>query len=428
MKVLLIVDKLPLAVTDRMRDIYLTAINAHVALGYQTFVVQSRAPWRQDTADFIAAMGAILVPDADAPPPRPGWAALLRDPLYSKPSRMFQRVLHAANTYFAREGPPDVITGLMSTKYTGIPAFMLSQTLAVPFVIWEHLTHYQRPELGPITKRRVRRAQAASDRLFAVSQPLLENIRRCMSLPLPQGRVLPNPIPDGFFETPAATLPDIETFRNGRYLCAGWTQWRDIKRADIFLRAVSQLPDDVCAVIAGPTLKSARRLLEKLNLQDRVLMTGALDRSQIHALAHMTDCCILPSDHETFGMPALEAMAAGKPVVTTASGGPETLISESWLGRVVPRRDPSAIARAVLDIKADPASFPAEKIRAHTKATFAQAAFNRHWQTHYDELLGQVPRPPRTGRALERDSSFSPNPQIQRSPQKLRCSTPTDDR
>ncbi|WP_157960373.1 glycosyltransferase family 4 protein [Marinimicrobium alkaliphilum] len=388
MKVLLVVDTLPVAATERLRDIYLAAIKAHVALGYETFVVQSRAPWRQDTADFLAAMGATLVPDGDEPAPRPSLLTLVRDPLYIKPNRMFQRLMHAVTTYFARDGLPDVITGLMSTKYTGVPAFMLSQSLGVPFTIWEHLTHYQRPQLGFTTKRRVRRAQAASDRLFTVSQPLLENIRRCMSLPLPQGRVLPNPILDGFFEPPTTALPEIETFRRGRYLCAGWTNWRDIKRADIFLRAIAKLPEDVCAVIAGPTLKSARRLLEELGLQDRVLMTGSLDRAQIHALAYMTDCCILPSDHETFGMPALEAMAAGKPVVTTVSGGPETLISEPWLGRVVAPRDPAAIAEAVLEIKADPTAFPAEKIRAHTKSTYAETAFSGYWQAHYEELLG----------------------------------------
>jgi glycosyltransferase involved in cell wall biosynthesis len=63
---------------------------------------------------------------------------------------------------------------------------------------------------------------------------------------------------------------------------------------------------------------------------------------------------VLPSHQEGFGIAAAEAMAAGLPVVTTPSGGPETLVRESGAGRVLSGFSAEELAETVHDLLADP--------------------------------------------------------------------------
>ncbi|HSM28540.1 MAG TPA: glycosyltransferase family 4 protein [Thioalkalivibrio sp.] len=388
MRSLLIVRSLPIGDSERMRDLYPTAIRAHADLGHETFVLQSDAEWTPEADACARQLGATLVPEARNRPRGPGWRQTLRDPLLLGPRRRFARALQAADECFAESGVPDVITGLASTKYSGVPGYLLATRYGVPLVVWEHLTHYQRPELSWPSRLRARRTLEHCDRLVTVSEPLLANIRSCLRLGLPHGAVLPNPIVDSFFEPPTARLNDVEHFRSGRFLCAGWTNWRDFKRVDVFLRAMARLPaDDICAAIAGPVPRNAPRLLRRLGLEEQVLLLGPLARPEIHALAHQADCCVVSSDHETFGLPAVEAMAAGTPVVTTRCGGPEDLVRAPYLGRVVPRRDPEALANALLEVQRNPDAFPASRIRDHASRLYSEGPFRQYWADLYQELL-----------------------------------------
>lgn len=102
------------------------------------------------------------------------------------------------------------------------------------------------------------------------------------------------------------------------------------------------------------------------------------------------DVLVLPSrEPEPFGLVVLEAMASGKPVIATAQGGPIEIVRDRETGLLVTPRDPQAMARAVLDLIADPA-----RIAAYGLAGRARAA--RHYaiertvdrlQLLYDEIL-----------------------------------------
>src|SRR5207302_8172851 len=77
---------------------------------------------------------------------------------------------------------------------------------------------------------------------------------------------------------------------------------------------------------------------------------------------------VLPSWQEGFGIVAAEALAAGLPVVTTPSGGPEELVRESGGGRILSGYDPDELAAAVEELLHDPSGL-AEMRRADRKST-----------------------------------------------------------
>ena len=80
---------------------------------------------------------------------------------------------------------------------------------------------------------------------------------------------------------------------------------------------------------------------------------GVVDGPGLRAFYNSCQVFVLPSDYEGWGLPAAEAMTCGAALVTTANGGAEDFAVDGTNALVVPRRDPAAIAKAVLRLLED---------------------------------------------------------------------------
>jgi len=69
----------------------------------------------------------------------------------------------------------------------------------------------------------------------------------------------------------------------------------------------------------GPERESAERLAKKLGIKDKILFLGKSD--EVRKILCFTDLFLLPSETESFGLAALEAMAARTPVISSNTGG-----------------------------------------------------------------------------------------------------------
>jgi glycosyltransferase involved in cell wall biosynthesis len=87
-------------------------------------------------------------------------------------------------------------------------------------------------------------------------------------------------------------------------------------------------------------------------LAGRVAFAGF--RDDVDRLLPAFDVFCLSSQLEGLGTSVLDAMAFGRPVVATAAGGIPEAVEDGVTGRVVPVRDPVALARALLDVLRDP--------------------------------------------------------------------------
>ena len=95
------------------------------------------------------------------------------------------------------------------------------------------------------------------------------------------------------------------------------------------------------------------RFVDELGLRDAVTFTGPLsDRELVGAMA-ASDVFVLTSRHEGFGVPVLEAMTLGLPVVANAAGALPEIVGDA--GVLVDATDPYATADAVAELVADPA-------------------------------------------------------------------------
>lgn len=130
---------------------------------------------------------------------------------------------------------------------------------------------------------------------------------------------------------------------------------------DAMIRVLPDRPDWT-AVVVGQTTKEfvpfQRRLTSKIEaagLRSRVHFTGYLkDPEDIPRWYRSLSVVVCPSRVEGFGLPCLEAMASGCPVVATRTGAWPELITEGRDGHLVPCRDADSLADAIMKITNEP--------------------------------------------------------------------------
>jgi rhamnosyl/mannosyltransferase len=217
---------------------------------------------------------------------------------------------------------------------------------------------------GPLLHRVLRRA----DRIIATSPCYIETspwlrpvAEKCTVIPLgvDTRRFVPPP-------RPFAGPPTL--------LFAG--RLRYYKGLDTLLRGLVELPGVRLLVVGDGPLRGAwEALATELGLSERVIFLGEVADAELPALYHQAHLFVLPANAraEAFGAVLLEAMASGLPCVTTEVGtGTSWVVQDRVTGRVVPPRDPAALAAVIRDLLADPGRLAAlaAACRARVEAEF----------------------------------------------------------
>lgn len=155
-----------------------------------------------------------------------------------------------------------------------------------------------------------------------------------------------------------APLPVIEPPERSEQEAAGWRigacgRLAPSKGFDVLLRALAYLPDvPVECVVAGADgghLAQLVRLAQKLGPNATVQFPGPVDRDGIARLMAWSDVVVMPSRHEPFGLVAFEALAAGKRVVASRTGGLADWLQDPALPVVlVEPGDENALAEGIV--------------------------------------------------------------------------------
>jgi glycosyltransferase involved in cell wall biosynthesis len=168
------------------------------------------------------------------------------------------------------------------------------------------------------------------------------------------------------------------------------------KGVDVLLRAmprVWQLFPATQVHLVGSESEFRRQDLLAMVLEDKqkqIVFPGFLDRDQLIAQYQHATIYVAPTQYETFGYTVLEAMACGKPVVSTQVGAIEELVTDGETGLLVQWNDPAALAAAILKLLADPSSARrmGEAGRARATTLFSLDAIVERNLNSYQRALG----------------------------------------
>ena len=140
----------------------------------------------------------------------------------------------------------------------------------------------------------------------------------------------------------------------------------------------------------GPRMNELRALAATLGIADRVSFLG--HREDVPALLADADAFVLPSRSEAFPNGAIEAMAAGLPVVASAVGGLLDLIEPGRTGLLVPPDDPRALADAIASLVDAPATAGALGAAARDEVS-RRYSFDRMVRAFEDLYLSHLEMP-----------------------------------
>lgn len=171
------------------------------------------------------------------------------------------------------------------------------------------------------------------------------------------------------------------------------SNFRAVKRVGDAVLALAQVlrTRSVCLILVGdgPERSAVEKLAASVGVSRNVAFLG--EQLQMGPLLAQADLFLLPSEQESFGLAALEALASGVPVVATNVGGLPEVVRHAETGWLVPVADPPALAAAVLKLLADEPRRAAmgQAARADALARFRPEPVVSRVEGLYREVLGR---------------------------------------
>jgi len=263
-------------------------------------------------------------------------------------------------------GRPDIIHAHF-IQYGYITAKVF-ENKNIPIVLTEHYSAMNEDIINPYYFKLGSNTYSKVNKVLAVSSYLAANIKNKFNI---DAEVVPNIVDTEAFEFKTNT--DIKKDDMFNFVSIG--SLNKNKRMDMLIKAFYKGFKDYNNIKLfifgdGPERKYLELLISKLKLEDKVFLMGLISREKIAEKLSCSNCFVLASKHETFGVAFIEAMAMGLPVIATKCGGPEDFVNESN-GILIDKDNEEKLANAMQKMYNDIKKYDNKKISYEIKEKFS---------------------------------------------------------
>jgi N-acetyl-alpha-D-glucosaminyl L-malate synthase BshA len=170
------------------------------------------------------------------------------------------------------------------------------------------------------------------------------------------------------------------------------SNFRPVKRVvdvvKIFAHVARELPAQLVLIGDGPDRSAAEWLAHDLGIHTRVHFLGKQER--VNELLPLADLLLMPSELESFGLVALEAMACKVPSIATNVGGVPELVADGVTGLLFAPGEVEAMARGAVELLKDRDRLETmrEAARRDAKKRFCASLVVPHYVRYYERVLG----------------------------------------
>jgi L-malate glycosyltransferase len=245
----------------------------------------------------------------------------------------------------------------------------------------------QDPSFYPITKFSIEK----SDGLSAVSQYLRTETMSAFGCTGCRIEVIPNFIDPSVYDRSRYEPHLRDQIDPGRKVLIHVSNFRPVKRVRdvvaIYARVAREIPSVLFMVGDGPDRVLAEQEARDLGVADSVYFLGKLDA--VAPLLASADLFLLPTQSESFGLSALEALATGVPVIGANAGGLPEVVRDGETGALCAAGDVEGMAQAAIALLRDPARWQAasELAAADARERFAMDAVVAQYEDFYRDAL-----------------------------------------
>ncbi len=268
---------------------------------------------------------------------------------------------------------------------------------ALPFITTLHGTDITLVGLDrsylPITKFSIEQ----SDGVTAISSHLRERTREAFEI-ASEIEIIHNFVNCDFYirkpELVAAMRPRFA--KPDEHLLVHLSNFRPVKRVhdvvEVFARVARTLPARLMLIGDGPDRSTAEQLALHHKVQDRVHFIGKQDN--VNELLPLADLMLMPSEMESFGLAALEAMACSVPTIGTRVGGVPELIDDKHNGLLFEVGDVDAMAAAAVTLLQDESRLKtmAAAARKTAQDRFCASRIIPQYESYYDRVIARTSR------------------------------------
>ena len=229
------------------------------------------------------------------------------------------------NEIVKQEGKVDLIHA-HSSFWGGISAAYISAKYNIPLVITEHSSLKYAKYVKKSYERYIFDSYKAADCLITVGTGLKEEINSYVDREI---KVIPNMVDLNLFNM---DMEYCDTENNNTFKFFSCAFLEEGKGMEYLIRAFARVfrDEDVSLRIGGDgsTREFLENLSKELQIDKKITFLGALSREEVSKEMKKCDAFALPSEHETFGVVYIEALACGKPHIGAYNGGAEDIINE----------------------------------------------------------------------------------------------------
>jgi L-malate glycosyltransferase len=172
------------------------------------------------------------------------------------------------------------------------------------------------------------------------------------------------------------------------------SNFRPVKRVTdvvkVFAEVVKQVPARLVLIGDGPDRSAAEWLAHDLEINDKIHFLGKQER--VNELLPLADLMLMPSQLESFGLAALEAMACRVPTIATKVGGVPELIDDGVSGLLYPVGDVAAMADGAIRLLKDRERLEVmrDAARKTARSRFCSTLVLPLYVKYYEQILGNT--------------------------------------
>ena len=231
-----------------------------------------------------------------------------------------------------------------------------------------------------------------SDGVTAISDYLLKQTLKEFDIKRPI-EVIPNFVNCDLYTRKPNDAQHAQWAPNGEPILMHLSNFRPVKRVtdvvEIFAIVRAKMPAKLVLIGDGPDRGAAEYLVRKKRLQKDVFFLGK--QNAVYEKLSSADLFLLPSELESFGLAALEAMACEVPVVATNVGGLPEVVQHGVDGYLVAPGDVKEAGRYALEIlsRVDNGREMGQRARVNAKAKFCANDVIPRYESYYCHVLSE---------------------------------------
>jgi glycosyltransferase involved in cell wall biosynthesis len=264
----------------------------------------------------------------------------------------------------------------------GVIAKNISSQLGIKYIISEHMSPFPFAHFSSTISSNIFNAIKKAESTIAVSNSHKNEI-------FLKTNIIPVVIPNVILSNEFTLAPNI--INNNTFNFLSISIISEQKGIDILIKAASILRKitktnfTITIIGEGPIKNKLLSMCIELNMHNNFIWKGFHSRLEIQKDFNNCNALVCSSLHESFGVTLVEAMASGRPIVSTKCGGPEDIVNNET-GILVNNNTPYDLANAMLKMMEDINKFSPENLRKIYLSKYSELII----QQKYNKLYNQI--------------------------------------